>query len=267
MKYSIKQMANLLGTTTHKLRHYQKVGIIKPVTDETTGYRYYSVLDTRRFNLACYYGNLGYSLNEVGELLTNVTPSEFSNRLHIKQEELKKEIEFKQMCLSKIDRMHKELGNIDKYLNKVIEIEYDEFIRLEFSHKEIITKNKNVLEKRSKLLEFCPLVQWVSRIPKSTLEKSSGNLDYFYGLNLMSKDAKTLGLNIDDYELVPKSKYLYTIIVKKTREPFGWDTLKVIQDFIKENNIENYGDAYSTCIYSTSCGEDYLNFHNIMLKI
>ena len=51
MRYTISEMASLLGVTTHTLRYYEKMGLIRPEVNEDTGYRYYTVTDTRRFNL------------------------------------------------------------------------------------------------------------------------------------------------------------------------------------------------------------------------
>lgn len=51
MRYTISEMASLLGVTTHTLRYYEKMGLIHPEVNEDTGYRYYTVTDTRRFNL------------------------------------------------------------------------------------------------------------------------------------------------------------------------------------------------------------------------
>lgn len=51
MRYTISEMASLLGVTTHTLRYYEKMGLIRPEVNEETGYRYYTVTDTRRFNL------------------------------------------------------------------------------------------------------------------------------------------------------------------------------------------------------------------------
>lgn len=65
MKYTISEMASLLGVTTHMLRYYEKVGILKPEVNEQTGYRYYTVLDTRRFNLS---RQLFFHRHPVGDL-------------------------------------------------------------------------------------------------------------------------------------------------------------------------------------------------------
>ena len=44
MRYTISEMASLLGVTTHTLRYYEKMGLIHPEVNEDTGYRYYTVM-------------------------------------------------------------------------------------------------------------------------------------------------------------------------------------------------------------------------------
>mgnify|MGYP000889416473 CR=1 FL=1 len=52
MRYTISEMASLLGVTTHTLRYYEKMGLIRPEVNEETGYRYYTVTDTRQIGRA-----------------------------------------------------------------------------------------------------------------------------------------------------------------------------------------------------------------------
>ena len=37
MRYTISEMASLLGVTTHTLRYYEKMGLIHPEVNEDTG--------------------------------------------------------------------------------------------------------------------------------------------------------------------------------------------------------------------------------------
>ena len=39
MRYTISEMASLLGVTTHTLRYYEKMGLIHPEVNEDTGYQ------------------------------------------------------------------------------------------------------------------------------------------------------------------------------------------------------------------------------------
>ncbi|MCI6271505.1 MAG: MerR family transcriptional regulator [Erysipelotrichaceae bacterium] len=267
MKYTIKQMATLLGTTTHKLRYYQKMGIIKPEIEESTGYRFYSVLDTRRFNLACNYCNFGFSIQESLKLLTNTKPKEITNILENQKKNLENEIIFKQQCLKHINDINFYLDKIEDSLNKVIIIEKEEMIRIEFSIEEIINSNNDVLYLRDELIELSPLIEWTSRIENSSLINNKNPLKYFYGINLNTSYAKELNIDIDKYDIIPKGKYLYTTFVKKSRTPFDYETLKIIQNYIKENNLKITGSGYSSCFYSTIENDDYTNYHYIFVKL
>ena len=64
MRYTISEMAALLGVTTHTLRYYEKMGLIQPEVNRETGYRYYTVTDTRRFNLCRELRAAGFTLEE-----------------------------------------------------------------------------------------------------------------------------------------------------------------------------------------------------------
>lgn len=69
MRYTISEMASLLGVTTHTLRYYEKMDLIHPEVNEDTGYRYYTVTDTRRFNLCRELRAAELSLEECRELI------------------------------------------------------------------------------------------------------------------------------------------------------------------------------------------------------
>ena len=267
MKYTIKQMAALLGTTTHKLRYYQKMGIIKPEVEESTGYRFYSVLDTRRFNLACNYCDFGFSIQESLKLLTDTKPDEIKSILENQNEKLEKEIVFKQQCLKHISDMNFYLDKIEESLNKVIIVEKEEMIRIEFSVEEIININNDILRLRDELIELSPLIEWTSRIENNSLINNKTPLKYFYGINLKTSYAKALKIDISKYDIIPKGKYLYTTFVKNSRTPFDYETLKIIQSYIKENNLKISGSGYSSCFYSTVENDDYKNYHYIFVKL
>lgn len=69
MRYTISEMAALLGVTTHTLRYYEKMGLIQPEVNRETGYRYYTVTDTRRFNLCRELRAAGFTLEECKDFL------------------------------------------------------------------------------------------------------------------------------------------------------------------------------------------------------
>lgn len=267
MKYTIKEISDLLGVTTHKLRYYEKIGIIQPEVNELTGYRYFSVIDTRRFNLARLYRGMGFSVEECYSLLGNMQSCDIIDAIENRREELKKEILFKRLCIDDLENYTDFLKKIPDLVDTVSIVELERHIRLEFSNNEKIIKDKEILRLRDELLEYAPLIRWVSRIPKETLDKKSGSLKYHYGINMRLKNAVELGLNLNNYQILEAGKYLVTVFKKNNDPTFGWETLRLMQDFLAQNNITQYGDGYSSCVHSTAMNDGYSNYHYLIVKI
>ena len=66
--YQIKEAAELSGVSVKTLYHYDKIGLLVPVKSEN-GYRTYSQEDLERLQVILYYKYLGFSLDQIAELL------------------------------------------------------------------------------------------------------------------------------------------------------------------------------------------------------
>jgi len=66
--YHIKKAAELSGVSIKTLHHYDKIGLLVPVKSEN-GYRTYSQEDLERLQVILYYKYLGFSLDQIAELL------------------------------------------------------------------------------------------------------------------------------------------------------------------------------------------------------
>lgn len=65
-RLSIGKMAKLNGISIDTLRHYDKLGLLKPqIKDEQTGYRYYSIKQSAVLDMIIYMKALGMSLEEI----------------------------------------------------------------------------------------------------------------------------------------------------------------------------------------------------------
>jgi DNA-binding transcriptional MerR regulator len=65
---SVKQMAELRGTTAETLRHYDRIGLFKSDSvDPFTGYRYYSISQYERLGTILELRELGVSISEIKE--------------------------------------------------------------------------------------------------------------------------------------------------------------------------------------------------------
>lgn len=70
---SITEMARLRGITTETLRHYDRIGLLKPDELDENNVRYYSVLDYEKLGTIRELQQIGLSLKEIAEYLNHRT--------------------------------------------------------------------------------------------------------------------------------------------------------------------------------------------------
>ena len=68
-RFSIGEIARLLGITTRTIRHYEALGLAPRPTRMSNGYRSYSVDDLNRLTFICRAKGLGLTLAEIAELV------------------------------------------------------------------------------------------------------------------------------------------------------------------------------------------------------
>ena len=68
--YSVGKAAALVGMTAEALRHYDRIGLVKPsATDKWTKYRYYTEQDVIRLNVVSALRSMGISLQNIKTML------------------------------------------------------------------------------------------------------------------------------------------------------------------------------------------------------
>ncbi|MEQ8955612.1 MAG: Zn(2+)-responsive transcriptional regulator [Gammaproteobacteria bacterium] len=66
----ISELARKTGLSTHTLRFYEKHGLIGASTRSEAGYRFYNAADVRRAEFVKTARNIGFSLDDIGQLLS-----------------------------------------------------------------------------------------------------------------------------------------------------------------------------------------------------
>lgn len=92
MKYSISDIANLLGITPVSVRNYEKSGLIEPERNEKNNYREYNAIDLNLIRRARLLMNYGYSLSEATDLIRNKDLKGMSAAMHAKEAELERQL-------------------------------------------------------------------------------------------------------------------------------------------------------------------------------
>lgn len=69
MNWPINEVAELAGVTSRTLRHYDKIGLLRPVSTEWSGRRIYGQAELHRLQRILLLRELGLSLTAIGEVL------------------------------------------------------------------------------------------------------------------------------------------------------------------------------------------------------
>ncbi len=107
----IGEFAWLSQVTVETLRHYDRLGLLKPVhLDQFTGYRYYALDQLPRLNRILALKDLGLSLEQVARMLDKqVKADEIRSILAAQQAELEQEVQKAQKCLARVEARLKQI--------------------------------------------------------------------------------------------------------------------------------------------------------------
>jgi len=89
----IGEIAQLGGVSEVTLRYYDRKGLLKPIrTDESTGYRYYSVWQVMQLSFLQYMRSLGFSVEEISELIETDSVNALQQAMQKRKEEIDREL-------------------------------------------------------------------------------------------------------------------------------------------------------------------------------
>ena len=67
--YHIKKIADMVGISVRMLHHYDKIGLLKPESLSSAGYRLYSNKDVERMQQILFFKELDFSLQDIKSIL------------------------------------------------------------------------------------------------------------------------------------------------------------------------------------------------------
>jgi len=123
----IGDFSKLSYVSIKTLRYYDEMGLLKPISiDCETGYRYYAVSQLSRLNRILALKDLGFSLQQIGQVLNEgISPEQLRGMLRLKRAELQQQIAGEQERLGRIEArlntidMEDTMPNYDVILKQV----------------------------------------------------------------------------------------------------------------------------------------------------
>ena len=195
MRYTISEMAALLGVTTHTLRYYEKMGLIQPEVNRETGYRYYTVTDTRRFNLCRELRAAELSLEECRELIGAPTVEQSDAMFNHQIAQLRRRQVLDELAIRFLEHKREQYRTLEQNAGRIWVQNFPEMWRLTFSQEEAADRDKELQQEKAEWLKCMPATRWVSRLPRRVMEQFRvGRNEYDYGLLVEADAARQLGL-------------------------------------------------------------------------
>ena len=143
--FRIGEFSRLSRVSVRMLRHYDQLGLLKPSrTDSFTNYRYYSADQLPRLNRILALRDLGFSLEQIADLLDEDLPSEqLLGMLKLKQAELEQQVLIEQLRLARLEaRIHQMNGKGTKLMYDVILRELES--QLVLSYREVVPDDDRI---------------------------------------------------------------------------------------------------------------------------
>ncbi len=102
--FRIGEFSQIAQVTIRTLRHYDELGLLKPVhIDRFTDYRYYTIEQLPQLNRILALKDLGFSLEQIARSLKDdVSPEQLRGMLMMKQAELEQQVQEEQMRLGRV---------------------------------------------------------------------------------------------------------------------------------------------------------------------
>ncbi|MCD7033605.1 MerR family transcriptional regulator [Metabacillus sp. GX 13764] len=188
MEYTVQKLAELSGTTARTLRYYDEIGILKPARISSSGYRIYGKKEVDRLQQILFYKELGVSLEQIQEILSNPT-FEAASALKEHYEQL----------LSKRKQLDLLIRNVEKTIA--------------------------VQEGRGKMSDHEKFEGFKQEMIKENEEKFGKEIREKYGEeNIMRSNEKVKNMTKEEYETLTRLETDYRALLKKaveTGDPAG----------------------------------------------
>ena len=149
IKFKIGEFSKLNRVTVKTLRHYEEIGLLVPSqVDKWTGYRYYDVCQLGRMNTIRDLKELGFTLEEIGELFDEGRTRPSPELIAAKTAECRETLLRLERRMTELERLGKELAK-PKKMEKAFIKELPAVV---------VASHRRVVRGYNELFDLCPNV-------------------------------------------------------------------------------------------------------------
>lgn len=116
-KYKIGEFSKFMGVTLKTLKHYEKYEIVVPEVDDDSNYRYYSYMHGGRMLRSRCFTQLGFTVKETSEIMTQKSCESIVEVLDSKEEEHQREMLLLRLKIQRLKEIRKKYLMIRDHAN------------------------------------------------------------------------------------------------------------------------------------------------------
>ena len=198
-KMTVGQMSKLFNTTAETLRHYDRIGLLKPMINEDNGYRYYSIKEMEILDLILDAKYLELPLSNIKDVIGNESIENYIELIELQEQTIDEKIDH----LLKIKEQAKEKKKI---LNEMMNFNNS----YNFEQLEIIQEENTII--------YIPIENIINR--KVTQKDSSSKSMYLeqWMTSYQVKDCNTL--IYDEVNMAIYEKDAHNLIIPNNKKIF-----------------------------------------------
>lgn len=262
---TIGQMSKLFNVTSETLRHYDRIGLLKPMINEENGYRYYSIKEMEKLDLILDAKYLEIPLSNIKEAVSNESLENYVKLIELQEKTIEEKIEH-------LLRLREQAKEKKKILNEMMHFENN----YDFDTLEVVKQNDTII--------FIPIESIVSNKVKQIDTSSKSMYLESWKIFLNAKDCNTLidneaylaisekdskNLIIPENKKIIKQNYSSKVIKTKfvgTMEEMDEYIVSILKYFYKDKDNLNIDICASWiwCVYSES---GTINFMEITIPL
>ena len=178
--YTIGELAKILGITPETIRYYERKGIIAPIHDEKTNYRYYTTWDLHMIIRARCYLGFGLTIDETSKILQKRTLEEIDDVLDNQEKIIEQNIIYNMNLLKKM-RTNRALINNFEEKNLTLRTSPGIF-RIDTQKCYTLDLSEQEKEELKQFTQYVPFIFSTALFPKEHIETE--NKDFYFGVGI-----------------------------------------------------------------------------------
>lgn len=206
-KFLIGELAKLFNISTDTLRHYDKIELLKPDSNENNGYRYYSIRNLFKLSRILFFKNLDIGLEDIKEYMKNKNINNLLSLLKKKEAEIDMKIHRQMNLKNKIQIKRQLLESINEEPDRVTvkKIPKKIGILLDFNNRESgfdLIQNLKQNEKYFKISSWLIEGQVCTSLSKEDMENRYYN-KFKYFIEIVAVDDE----QSEQLKMIPENEY------------------------------------------------------------